>query len=43
MAVAKKSLKENGAKVVEHRQGSQHQRLLDSPFRATTTPENRTV
>ena len=39
-AAAKKSMKENGAKaIVEHRQGSQHQRLLDSPFRTTTTPE----
>ena len=43
LAAAKKSLKENGAKVVDHRQGSQHQRLLDSPFGAPTTPENRTV
>ena len=43
LAAAKKSLKENGAKVVEHRQGSQHHRLLDSPFGATTTPENRTI
>ena len=43
MAAAKRSLKENGAKVVDHRQGSQHQRLLDSPFGAPTTPENRTV
>ena len=43
LAAAKKSLKENGAKVFDHRQGSQHQRLLDSPFGAPTTPENRTV
>ena len=44
LAAAKKSLNENGAKaVVEYRQGSEHQRLLDSPFRTTTTPENRTV
>ena len=43
LAAAKESLKENGAKVVDHRQGSQHQRLLDSPFGAPTTPENRTV
>ena len=43
LAAAKKSLKENGAKAVEHRQGSQHQRLLDSPCGATTSSENRTV
>ena len=42
-AAAKKSLKENGAKVVDHRQGSQHQRLLDSLFGAPTTLENGTV
>ena len=43
LEAAKTSLNENGAKVVEHRQGSQHQRLLDSPFGATTTPKNRAV
>ena len=43
MAAAKKSLKENGAKAVKHGQGSQHQRLLDSPFGATTTVENGTI
>ena len=44
MAAPKKSRKENGAKaVVEHKQGSQHPRLLDSPFRTTTTPKKRTV
>ena len=43
LAAAKKSPKENGAKVVDHGQGRQHQRILDSPFGAPTTPENRTV
>ena len=43
LAAASKSLKKNVEKVVEHTQGSQHQRLLDNPFGATTTPENRTV
>ena len=43
LAAAKKSLKENRAKVVDHRQGSQHQSLLDSPFGAPSTPENRIV
>ena len=44
LAAAKKSLKQKSAKaVVEHMQGSQHQRLHDSPFRSTTTPKNRTV
>ena len=44
LEAAKNSVKENCAKaVVEHKQGSQHQRLLDSPFHTTTAPENRTV
>ena len=43
LAAAKKSQKENRAKVGEHRQARQHERLLDSPFGATTTPENRAV
>ena len=44
LAAVKKSLKDNGAKaVVEHRQGNLHECLLDSPFGATTTPQNRTV
>ena len=42
LVAAKKSLQENGVKAaVEHKQGSQHQRLLDSPFHTTSTPENR--
>ena len=43
LAAAKKSLKQNGAKVVDHRQRSRHQRFLDSPFGAPTTPKNWTV
>ena len=43
LTAPKTSLTESGSKVVEHRQGSQHQRLLDTAFGATTTPENRTV
>ena len=43
LAAAEKSLKETSAKVVDHRQGSPHQTLLDGPFGAPTTLENRTV
>ena len=43
LAAAKNSLKENVAKVVDYTQARQHEMLLDSPFGAPTTPENRTV